>query len=202
MKEAEISFVIPAYNEAKRLPETLERIQACFAGVAGDMALGEVIVVDDGSRDGTIAVAENFTGRLPMRVIALPTNRGKGAAVRTGMLAAAGDRVLFYDADGATPPEEILRLGAAMNSSGADVAIVTPIAGTTRDKVTETIQINGIPINVIDTAGMREAEHEIEREGVRRAEAATEQALSKHRSSSGGGGAVTPLNLSRFQHMQ
>lgn len=118
-----LSIVIPAYNEAKRLPETLERIQACFAGVAGDMALGEVIVVDDGSRDGTIAVAENFTGRLPMRVIALPTNRGKGAAVRTGMLAAAGDRVLFYDADGATPPEEILRLGAAMNSSGADVAI-------------------------------------------------------------------------------
>jgi dolichyl-phosphate beta-glucosyltransferase len=118
-----LSIVIPAYNEAKRLPATLERIRDCFAGVTGSMVLGELIVVDDGSRDGTHAAAGAFAASLPLRVLPMPVNRGKGAAVRTGMLAATGDRVLFYDADGATPPEEILNLGAAMDASGADVAI-------------------------------------------------------------------------------
>ncbi len=118
-----LSIVIPAYNEARRLPATLERLQSCFAHVTGVMALHEIVVADDGSRDGTASVAEAFAGRLPIRVVSLPVNRGKGAAVRAGMLAAIGDRVLFYDADGATPPEEILRLGTAMDAAQADVAI-------------------------------------------------------------------------------
>ncbi len=118
-----LSIVIPAYNEEKRLPRTLERIEACFAGAPAGIRLLEVIVVDDGSRDATCAAARAYTSRLPLQVLSLPQNKGKGAAVRAGMLAATAERVLFYDADGATPPEEILQLSRAMDTTGADVVI-------------------------------------------------------------------------------
>ncbi len=129
-----LSIVIPAYNEAKRLPPTLDQIRACFAAVpAGlNLMLLEVIVVDDASTDGTKAVAEASAAGLPLRVIVQPHNTGKGGAVKTGMLAAKGDRILFYDADGATPATEILRLWQVMTDGGADVVIgcrVNPEAG-------------------------------------------------------------------------
>ena len=84
--------------------------------------LQEVIVADDGSTDDTADIAMRWGNRLPMKVIRLPKNRGKGAAVRAGMLAASGEMVLMYDADGATPITELPKLLAAV-SAGADVAI-------------------------------------------------------------------------------
>ena len=117
-----ISVVIPAYNEEARLGPTVTRVRDHLLARGGDF---EVIVVDDGSRDRTIAVAEEAGAGDPrVQVIAQPANRGKGAAVRAGMLAATGDRVLFSDADLATPIEELAKLEARMDA-GADVVIAS-----------------------------------------------------------------------------
>jgi dolichyl-phosphate beta-glucosyltransferase len=116
-----ISVVVPAYNEEARLAPTLDRIAAFFEGRREDW---ELIIVDDGSRDRTSAIGEAFAAAHPgrARVLRQPRNRGKGAAVRTGVLAARGDEVLFSDADLATPIEELERLREAIRA-GADVAI-------------------------------------------------------------------------------
>ena len=113
------SVIIPAFNESERLPPYLEEIVGYFEG-RGDPY--EVIVVDDGSRDGTADRVRAVAGRAPVRVIPLAGNEGKGAAVRHGMLAAVGAYRLFTDADGATPIAELKRLEAAL-AAGADVAI-------------------------------------------------------------------------------
>ncbi|PYN19833.1 MAG: glycosyl transferase family 2 [Candidatus Rokuibacteriota bacterium] len=112
------SVVIPAFNEARRLPAFLDTVVACLEGRDEPY---EVIVVDDGSTDGTSAIVE--TPRLAMvRVLSFQRNAGKGAAVRAGMLAARGAYRLFADADGATPIAELKRLESAL-MAGADVAI-------------------------------------------------------------------------------
>lgn len=93
-----LSIVVPAYNEAARLPATLRALTERFGGTAT-----EVIVVDDGGTDATAEVARGAaTDALPVTVIRLPENRGKGAAVRTGVAATTGDAVLYMDADLAT----------------------------------------------------------------------------------------------------
>ena len=110
------SVVIPAYNEAQRLPPFLERVVAYFEGRDEPY---EIIVVDDGSTDGTADLVE--ARRLStVRVLRLTPNQGKGAAVRTGMLAARGAYRLFADADGATPIDELKRLEPVL-VAGADV---------------------------------------------------------------------------------
>src|SRR5215217_3644974 len=115
-----LSVVIPAFNESDRLPATVESLQA-FLRKTGRVA--EVIVVDDGSIDDTSAQVRQIALSDPgVRLIRLPQNRGKGYAVRTGVVNAAGTRVLFADADGATPFQELLRLESALDN-GADVAI-------------------------------------------------------------------------------
>jgi dolichyl-phosphate beta-glucosyltransferase len=114
------STVIPAYNEAGRLPSYLKEILAYFEGRDESY---EVIVVDDGSRDGTAdRVREVAAGRAGVTVHALDRNRGKGHAVRAGMARAAGRLRLMADADGATPIAEVVRLEAAV-AAGADVAV-------------------------------------------------------------------------------
>lgn len=116
-----ISLIVPAYNEARRLPPYLETIHPYLSEQFGEDF--EVIVVDDGSNDG---LAETLRGKSchwpQLKVIQHAENRGKGAAVRTGMLAAKGELLLFADADGATPIEEERRLRAAIGA-GADVAV-------------------------------------------------------------------------------
>lgn len=93
-----LSIVIPAYNEAARLPATLRALTERFAGTGT-----EVVVVDDGSADDTADVARAAsTEALPLTVLRLPVNRGKGAAVRTGVTATTGEVVLYMDADLAT----------------------------------------------------------------------------------------------------
>jgi dolichyl-phosphate beta-glucosyltransferase len=114
------SVVIPAFNEARRLPRYLTQVVAYFEGRSEPW---EVLVVDDGSRDGTAeAVAAAARGHEGVRVLRRDDNLGKGAAVRRGMLAARGAFRLFADADGATAIVELKRLEAALGA-GADVAI-------------------------------------------------------------------------------
>lgn len=110
-----LSLIVPAFNEELRLPATLERLREYLDG-AGDVY--EVIVVDDGSSDGTLRVAESATRCWPqLRVIPLPHNLGKGAAVRAGMLAASGEVRVFSDADLSTPIEELPKLRERLNGS-------------------------------------------------------------------------------------
>jgi len=115
------SLVIPAKNEAARLPATLEQVTAYFAGRGEDW---ELLVVDNGSRDDTPGLVENFSLTHPqVRLLREPTP-GKGAALRRGMLAAAGELVLFSDADLSCPIEEEARLREALEK-GYDVAIAS-----------------------------------------------------------------------------
>ena len=119
-RSPDLSIVIPAYNEELRLEPTIrEIVEYCRAGGRAF----ELILVDDGSRDGTSVVGRGLAEEFPeLRVIRLAANHGKGYAVRTGVVNALGSRVLFADADGATPISEIERLEAAI-ASGADVAV-------------------------------------------------------------------------------
>jgi dolichyl-phosphate beta-glucosyltransferase len=116
----EISVIVPAYNEARRLPpmllDAVDFLEQHFDSY-------EIIVVDDGSTDDTAAITEKFA-RLhnPVAVHRLAENKGKGAAVKAGMLRARGTLRLFADADGATPFGELSRLLKAIYA-GADVAI-------------------------------------------------------------------------------
>lgn len=100
----DLSIVIPAYNEASRLPQTLDTISAYLANKNWST---EIIIVDDGSTDGTSELTRAHASRA--RLIQHDRNRGKGAAVRTGMLAARGDWRLLTDADLSTPIDELER---------------------------------------------------------------------------------------------
>jgi dolichyl-phosphate beta-glucosyltransferase len=117
-----LSIVIPAYNEERRLPSTLDAIFAWLA--RSSFADTEILVVDDGSTDDTAALVE---GRMlqesRLRLIRNPGNRGKGYAVRHGMLQAKGEWILFSDADLSAPIEELPRLLSAAQASRAFVAI-------------------------------------------------------------------------------
>ncbi|MBA0086728.1 MAG: glycosyltransferase family 2 protein [Acidobacteria bacterium Pan2503] len=115
----ELSVIIPAYNEALRLPRTLERIAAYANQFDREV---EVLVVDDGSTDGTAAVAEAFRGKIPaLRVVPNGRNRGKGFSVRHGVAEAHGRIALFTDADLSAPIEEADKLIEALEHF--DVAI-------------------------------------------------------------------------------
>ena len=115
-----LSVVIPAYNEQTRLAPTIREIVTHFRSSGRSI---ELIVVDDGSCDGTSALVSTLAAEYEeLRLIRLPTNRGKGYAVRSGVVNSSGQHVLFADADGSTPIEDIARLEAAIRA-GADIAI-------------------------------------------------------------------------------
>jgi len=120
LKDITYSIVIPAYNEGTRLGATLERVLA-YVRAQGWNA--EVLVVNDGSRDNTADLVRGFAAKDPMlRLVENPGNRGKGYAVRNGMLQARGEIVVFSDADLSSPIEEMPKLLAAL-AAGADIAI-------------------------------------------------------------------------------
>ena len=106
------------FNEAPRAPATLKAVSAYFTA---SQCVHEILVVDDGSTDGTAAAIEAL-GLPAVVVLPLETNRGKGAAVKAGMLAARHPWILMTDADLSTPIEEFARLSSAIQS-GADIAI-------------------------------------------------------------------------------
>lgn len=125
-QEPYLSIVVPAYNEEHRLPATLARILCYLDEQSYD---GEVIVVDDGSDDRTVEIVKGLLSRHPTSCEATPhlhlienAHRGKGYAVRAGMLAAQGQVVLFCDADLAVPIEETGQLLARLEE-GYDVVI-------------------------------------------------------------------------------
>jgi dolichyl-phosphate beta-glucosyltransferase len=112
--------VVPAYNEEKRLQPTLERLHQYYEAQEYPF---DVTVVSDGSSDRTNEIVQAFAATHPkFKLLAYQPNRGKGYAVRAGMLAAQGDMVLFCDADMATPQEETGKLLPHM-FGGADIAI-------------------------------------------------------------------------------
>jgi len=125
MSNIRLSIIIPAYNEEMRLVGSLEDIVEKVSGVFSPF---EIIIVDDGSGDGTVAVAEDFirtckgSGTV-CKVLKVPENRGKGHAVKMGMMEASGDITLMTDADLSTPIEELERLVLLMENEGPDIVI-------------------------------------------------------------------------------
>lgn len=114
------SIVIPAYNESARISATLEAVVACIREHGWE---AEVVVVNDGSRDATAEIVRAFSASAPeVRLLENPGNRGKGYSVRSGLLQALGEIVMFSDADLSAPIEEAERLFAAI-AAGADIAI-------------------------------------------------------------------------------
>jgi len=116
-----LTVILPCYNEAERLPGTLQALLAHLSAAPGEV---EVLVVDDGSTDATVSVAEAVAAAdRRVQVLSYRPNRGKGFAVRTGMLAARGELVVFTDADGSYSPSDLDRIVAALDQ--APVAIGT-----------------------------------------------------------------------------
>ncbi|HTX13994.1 MAG TPA: dolichyl-phosphate beta-glucosyltransferase [Candidatus Baltobacteraceae bacterium] len=125
MNEAspELSIIIPAFNEEKRLGRTLMRIREYFAIHAPGAGGVEIVVVDDGSTDGTARLVEDLAMEMPaLRLVSNGENHGKGYSVRHGMLEARGRIAFFTDADLSSPIEESEKLLAAIRA-GNDVAI-------------------------------------------------------------------------------
>jgi dolichyl-phosphate beta-glucosyltransferase len=117
MPEPFLSIVVPAYNEAGRIRDTLERL--CDFKESKPYSI-ELMVVDDGSTDHTVEAVSEFPG---VRLVRNDRNHGKGFTVRHGVLEARGEFVLFTDADLSTPIEELDKLLSALQSSGADAAV-------------------------------------------------------------------------------
>jgi glycosyltransferase involved in cell wall biosynthesis len=120
MAHPRLSIVIPAYNECMRIEGTLARVLECVDARHWD---AEILVVDDGSSDETVAIVQRWMSHHPrLHLVKNPGNRGKGYSVRNGLLQSAGDIVMFTDADLSAPIEEAERLFDAIDA-GADVAI-------------------------------------------------------------------------------
>lgn len=100
MGELSLSVIVPAFNEAQRLPVSLPHLACQLADLGPEIGSYEVIIVDDGSADGTAEVARELLDLFPVsRLIRLPWNCGKGVAVRTGVSVATGQSIVFMDAD-------------------------------------------------------------------------------------------------------
>ncbi|MCD6062296.1 MAG: hypothetical protein K0R82_207 [Flavipsychrobacter sp.] len=117
----ELSLIIPAYNEEDRIIPTLRE---AYAYLLKKKVPFEILVIDDGSSDNTIGVLSKLKQELPaLHIIPIAKNKGKGNAVRKGMLAAKGNIRVFADADGSTPIEELDKLLLPLSTSNANITI-------------------------------------------------------------------------------
>jgi dolichyl-phosphate beta-glucosyltransferase len=115
-----LSIIVPAFDEEKRLGASLKRMLTYFDSLHYPF---EILVVDDGSKDDTAALVRTISACRPqVRLLSYTPNHGKGYAVRYGILQARGERILFCDADMATPIEELEKLQAKLDA-GYDIAI-------------------------------------------------------------------------------
>jgi dolichyl-phosphate beta-glucosyltransferase len=129
----DLSIVVPAYNEEQRLPPTLDRLARFLATLS---LRSEIVVVDDGSKDDTCGVVERAMAKIPgLRLVRQMPNRGKGAAVRLGMLEARGQIRVMCDADCSMPPEQLPRLLAPITACKAEIAIGSRYAEGARTDV-------------------------------------------------------------------
>jgi len=127
-----ISVLIPAYNEEKRLPKTLGLWQEFMSHNKNlPFIINEIIIVDDGSRDKTVQSTELFIG-LPIKIIRIMPNKGKGNAVRQGIKNAKGDFIFIYDADAAVLPEALNALFAESKTSDVIIGSRTSLDSKTK----------------------------------------------------------------------
>lgn len=116
-----VSIIIPAYNEADRLPKNLK---ACIDFLNQQQYTSEIIVVTDGSQDNTAEVAESFKAEFgDLKVVTFPFNRGRGFAVREAMKQAMGEYRLYMDADGAVPIDFLNNFLKICKDKNADLVI-------------------------------------------------------------------------------
>ena len=123
MNQPALAVIVPAFNEARRLTDNLLTLLSYLQAFRPE---AEVIVVDDGSTDGTSEVAEELFARLPdvtARVLRFAQNRGKGHAVRTGLLAAQAPIALFSDADLSTPITELPKIVEPIEAGNYDIVL-------------------------------------------------------------------------------
>lgn len=128
-KPITISIIIPAYNESRRIPETLKALPAFAEQLkAHGLSLYEVLCVNDGSKDTTTQVVESIAKELidiPIQLVTYPLNQGKGYAIRTGCLKAQGELILIADADMSTPWEEFFKLAEPVLSNQYQISIAS-----------------------------------------------------------------------------
>ncbi len=137
-----ISVIIPAYNEEKRLAKTLHAWQKFLKNGEHEHKIVEIIIVDDGSKDKTVKIADFFKKQLPIKIIKINPNRGKGYAVKTGAKEAQGSLIYIYDADGAVEPAEINKL--LLQIKNVDVVIGSRTAKGAKAKISFMRRIVGI----------------------------------------------------------
>ncbi|MGB9724329.1 MAG: polyprenol monophosphomannose synthase [Chloroflexia bacterium] len=117
-----VSVIVPTYNEARSLPELAGRL---FSALQGAGLEGELVIVDDGSPDGTGALAEDLARRYPIQVLHRPAKLGLASAVLEGMARARGEILVVMDADLSHPPEAVPRLVAPILAGEADLAVAS-----------------------------------------------------------------------------
>jgi dolichyl-phosphate beta-glucosyltransferase len=106
-EKPKLSVIVPAFKEEKRIAKTMERFKKYFEKERKEKYPYEIVVVIDGSPDDTFGVVKRYENQLPLRIINYKENRGKGYAVRQGMLEAYGEIRLFADADNATDISQV-----------------------------------------------------------------------------------------------
>lgn len=160
MTRPALSVIIPVYNEEFRIEKTLEKSLAYLRKARVD---AEVLLVDDGSSDGTLRVLEGFRKRKKiqkvMRILKHPINRGKGAAVRTGVLEARGRVVLYMDADNATPLSEFEKLKKGLER-GFEVVIGSRASDRSQVKIRQPLyrqaigRVGNLLVQLLATPGL------------------------------------------------
>lgn len=159
MIKNKLSVIIPAYNEEYRIVETLENVHLTLSNQPFDY---EIIVVNDGSTDNTVAIVEELKRYIPkLSILSSDVNKGKGWAIKHGMFCATGDACLFMDADNSTKVEEVLKMFPYLEQGfdvvigsryikGSDIVIKQPILRSFPGKIYRMITHLLIPVGAVD----------------------------------------------------